>query len=163
MRAAAPERHLEKAVADHHLPWQFITSVAANSLGLGKPASMGWFRSNRSGVAGLALFALALQLLLAFGHVHFDKNTNSAWVGSGGYNKVAQLGNPSSKQKPAGLGTEFCAICATIKLASAVVTPTAPESFHLELSAVARAWWPEAVEPPRLQYPPLLPRGPPQA
>jgi hypothetical protein len=34
---------------------------------------MGWFRSNRGGVAWLALFALACQLMLSFGHFHAGK------------------------------------------------------------------------------------------
>ena len=35
---------------------------------------MGWFRSNRRGSGMLALFALAVQFVVAFGHVHLPND-----------------------------------------------------------------------------------------
>jgi hypothetical protein len=40
---------------------------------------MVWLRSNRYGGAWVALFALACQLLLSFGHVHIGKNVVDVW------------------------------------------------------------------------------------
>src|SRR5215468_12241106 len=85
---------------------------------------MRWFRSNRGGVAWLAFFALACQLLLSFGHVHVGKfsSGSAAWAAAEPGNTSADA--PSLPQKsPAGLAGDFCAICANISLANALVVP----------------------------------------
>jgi hypothetical protein len=86
---------------------------------------MGWFRSNRSVVTWLALFALACQLLLSFGHVHASKfgGGSAAWASA--ENRDASAGvAPSSPQKiPIGHSGDFCAICANISLAGILVVP----------------------------------------
>jgi len=67
----------------------------------------------------LALFALALQLALSFGHVHLHD------IGSTGV-KVAGTqapSAPSSPDHPAGDADDYCAICATIHLASTTFLP----------------------------------------
>jgi hypothetical protein len=71
----------------------------------------------------LALFALALQLALSFGHVHLHD------IGSTGV-KVAGTqapSAPSSPDHPAGDADDYCAICATIHLASTSFLPDAPQ------------------------------------
>jgi hypothetical protein len=99
---------------------------------------MRWFRSHRLKVASLALFALACQFVLSFGHVHLDRSTGntSHWAiaAAAGKAVAAPVGKVTSadlpaspgKKNPSGLGDDFCAICANISLAAALVVPNAP-------------------------------------
>jgi len=68
---------------------------------------------------------LALQLVLSFGHVHLEKPASGSVVTS-----VAASKAPSSQQNPAQHPAhevdDFCAICATIHLASSSFLPEAP-------------------------------------
>jgi hypothetical protein len=86
---------------------------------------MRWVRTNRRCGSWLALAAIALQLLLSFGHVHLDGLARSSAVTS-----VAASEAPSSQQNPAhhpaNEAEDFCAICATIHLASSSLLPDAP-------------------------------------
>ena len=110
---------------------------------------MSWFRSNRGRVAWLALFALTCQLVLSFGHVHLGKAritsvpiTASAAVAVGsGEDAVALSRAPpqAPKKSSFGFGDDFCAICASLNLASALVLPSvpsvwAPNSFYRPLT-----------------------------
>jgi hypothetical protein len=85
---------------------------------------MRWVRTNRRCGGWLALAAMALQLVLSFGHIHLEKLASSSAVAS-----VASAG-PSSQQNPvqhpANEADDFCAICATIHLASSSFLPHAP-------------------------------------
>jgi hypothetical protein len=99
---------------------------------------MRWFRSHRLKVASLALFALACQFVLSFGHVHLDRSVgnSSHWTiaAASGKAVAAPVGKVTSadlpaspgKKNPSGLGDDFCAICANISLAAALVVPNAP-------------------------------------
>jgi hypothetical protein len=96
---------------------------------------MRWFRSHKLKVASLALFALTCEFVLSFGHVHLDRfasNWAIAALGDEGVaaapGKVALADLPTSprQKNPSGLGDDFCAICANIKLADALIAPTAP-------------------------------------
>ncbi len=90
---------------------------------------MRWFRSHRLEVAALALFALACQFVLSFGHVHLDRTAGfstgrsiAAAVGSAiaapaGKVTLADLPTSPREKNPDGLGDDFCAICANISLA----------------------------------------------
>jgi hypothetical protein len=83
---------------------------------------MRWFRWNRRWTAYAALFALALQLVLSFGHVHLDV------LGFGG-SPVAAAQKPSEPAEPAGSlpdRHEGCAICAIIGLAGTPLVSDAP-------------------------------------
>jgi hypothetical protein len=86
---------------------------------------MGWFRTRRSFGCGLALFALAVQLVLSFGHAHLDKlsfgSTNAAVAGA-----KSPASQPSPTQHPDHGGDGYCAICAVIHLASSSLLPDAP-------------------------------------
>ena len=96
---------------------------------------MRWFRSHSFGLTSLALFALACQFVLAFGHVHLDRTAGfstgrsiGAAVGSviaAPAGKVALADLPASprEKSPDSLGDDFCAICANISLAAAIVLP----------------------------------------
>ena len=71
----------------------------------------------------LALFALALQLALSFGHVHLN-GIGPITVKAAGTHAPAV---PSSPAPPADDADDYCAICATIHLAAAGDMPQAAE------------------------------------
>ena len=79
----------------------------------------------------LALFALALQLGLSFGHVHHDR----AFAG-----KTAISDQASAPSRDNGGDTDgrqdLCAICATVALANALID-SAPPVLPLQLEAAA--------------------------
>ena len=89
---------------------------------------MGWFRSRSRLGSWLALFALAFQLALSFGHVHLDGGVR----GFGHPPVVASVpaaidatAAPAGKDKPA-LADDYCAVCALIHLAGALVPAKVP-------------------------------------
>jgi hypothetical protein len=86
---------------------------------------MRWVRTNRRRGSWLALAAIALQLVLSFGHIHLPVLASSSAVTS-----VTASETPSSEQNPAhhpaNEAEDFCAICATIHLASSSFLPEAP-------------------------------------
>src|ERR1700680_2050809 len=85
---------------------------------------MGWFRSNTGRVAWLAFFALACQLVLSFGHLHLGKpNAGAAWAALANEGKTANQAPPANPPSPAGVADEYCAVCASINLASLLLVP----------------------------------------
>ncbi len=96
---------------------------------------MRWFRSHSFALTSLALFALACQFVLSFGHVHLDRTAGfstgrsiAAAVGSAiaaptGKVALADLPTSPREKNPDSLGDDFCAICANISLAAAVILP----------------------------------------
>jgi hypothetical protein len=86
---------------------------------------MGWVWLHRRHGAVLALIALALQIVLAFGHVHLR--------GLGGSSHpviVGQVLAHSPQHMPAqnpGDDDDYCAICASIFLASSAFAPAPPQ------------------------------------
>jgi hypothetical protein len=68
---------------------------------------------------------MTLQLVLSFGHLHLEKLAGSSAIAS-----VVATKAPSSQQNPvqhpANEAEDFCAICATIHLASTSFLPDAP-------------------------------------
>jgi hypothetical protein len=90
---------------------------------------MGWFRSTQGGVAWLAVFALACQFLLSFGHIHLGAMNSGSplWAGAIGGAGVSAAVPPLSPQKNrSGLLDEFCAVCANASLANNLVVPSSP-------------------------------------
>jgi hypothetical protein len=90
---------------------------------------MSWFRSNGQKVAMLGLFALACQLLVSFGHIHITRWSidASGLAVSSGIVAGCEVVRPASPQKlPAGFADEFCAICASVGMASALIVPDYP-------------------------------------
>jgi hypothetical protein len=82
-------------------------------------------RHKRHG-AVLALIALALQVVLAFGHVHLrglSGNSHAVIAGQ------ALLAHPPLQAPPQNPGDDddYCAICASIFLASSAFAPAPPQ------------------------------------
>lgn len=77
---------------------------------------MGWFRGNRTIGGWLALFGLAVQLAVSFGHVHPLK----AASGSAGVAIAKVISGDGDQDRHAGKGSPasdaFCDICATLAL-----------------------------------------------
>ena len=87
---------------------------------------MRWVRRpKRRWSSWLALAAIALQLVLSFGHFHLEKLASGSVIAS-----MTASETPSSQQdpahRPAKEADDFCAICATVHLASSSFLPEAP-------------------------------------
>jgi hypothetical protein len=101
---------------------------------------MKWFRSNVRLGSRLALFALAIQFLLAFGHFHGSAQAASALPDArqlGLHDVVGfaatyldasdrSAGARPAGHEPAGQPADDCAICAVMALANAMVDASAP-------------------------------------
>ena len=92
---------------------------------------MRWFRTNGKRCSGgLALFALALQFWLAFGHIHPEDLYGSA---RRPLSAATQIAAPSaapqslSSNYAADHGDDFCAICETMFMLGASAAPEAPQ------------------------------------
>ena len=81
---------------------------------------MRWFRTNIRFGGRLALFALAVQIVLSFGHVHAGK------IAPAGLSRAPQWqaadGGPS-RPGPHADANDFCAICASIAMVASSVLP----------------------------------------
>jgi hypothetical protein len=105
-----------------------------------KLTTMRWFRSRSRVGSYLALFALAFQLAVSFGHVHLDeiapRSAAAASTQSGD-----EVNAPSSPTGREDVADDCCPICTLIHLAGALVpaeTPALPlpSMFgHLRLAA----------------------------
>jgi hypothetical protein len=128
---------------------------------------MGWLRKNRGGVAWLAFFALACQLLLSFGHVHLGNiDSGSAPWAAAAVDRAdgADSVPPSSPQKNApAVPGDFCAICANIGLASTLVVPDSPVIVAPSSFTEVLPWSVAASEPASFDHLLFNARGPPQA
>lgn len=110
---------------------------------------MGWFRNNRIWAGRLALFALAFQLVLSFGHHHALP-----------FSPVAALAAAQTVALPSGTDlpgqpddADHCAICAVIHLAG---TLTLPPPVVLPVPAPLPVVW---VPTPTTQHVALLARA----
>jgi len=89
---------------------------------------MQWLRTNRL-AAWCALFALALQLVSSFGHVHRGGTMRPFAVSflAATAADVAAVPPPApDAPKQGDLGLEFCGICTVIALAGTLVPPASP-------------------------------------
>jgi hypothetical protein len=93
--------------------------------------TMRWFRSRKRSGSYLALFALAFQLAVSFGHVHLEQFTPaSAGTGASALagaqpsaDDVTAPSNPAGREHPA---DDCCPICTLIHLAGALVPAEMP-------------------------------------
>jgi hypothetical protein len=118
---------------------------------------MRWFRSNIKRVSHVALFALAIQFALSFGHFHGvgDRVASAAQSGSAksaflvADNLAAQVAHKPSASRPAPGHDprehpgDICAICAVTAMANAALfatPPTAllPQAFDFSYAATTR-------------------------
>jgi len=83
---------------------------------------MAWWRSRRRGGAGLALLALAIQIVASFGHLHLqDLRPASAAVAA----QAAPAG-PAHPPLPPGAPDDDCPICVAMHLTASGVAPAPP-------------------------------------
>jgi hypothetical protein len=119
---------------------------------------MTWFRRHIGQGSKLALFALAIQLMLSFGHVHIDV----ARAAPGGPAIVSlQMpadGAPASSHHHA---NDFCAICAVTAMAGTALVAAPPVLRLPQPSDLLQ----QVTEAEFLHLgsaePPFRPRGPP--
>src|SRR5262245_39134281 len=83
---------------------------------------MKWLRSNAKRLSVLALFALALQFGLSFGHIHADY----AFAAPAAASDHASASTPDSSGHDQDNSADVCAICITIAMANALVDATPP-------------------------------------
>lgn len=90
--------------------------------------TMRWFRSRVRWGAGLALFALALQLILSFGHVHLEGISLAHASTVVGEQAPADSTDPASlpAHPDEGVADDYCPICALIHLAGTLISADAP-------------------------------------
>jgi hypothetical protein len=99
---------------------------------------MRWFRANKTFCGRLALFALAVQFVVAFGHIHRDDIYGSARPAAAVAASVPDGSQPLPSDHPAKHGDDYCAICATMSLlgnsfvAMAPALPLPPASHAIE-------------------------------
>jgi hypothetical protein len=135
---------------------------------------MRFFRSHRLELAALALFALACQFVLAFGHIHRDRlgDNSPIWAIAAVTGETDAAATPkgvsadlptSPHRNPSGLGHDFCAICTSVSLMGALVMPAAPAVVP-EISIFKGLGWSVAttdVSP--IDHLPFSARGPPRS
>jgi hypothetical protein len=87
---------------------------------------MRWFRSRARLGSRLALFALALQLVVSFGHVHADQLAPSAVTAASHAAAVPSNDVPAAPAHHDGQADGLCAICALIHMAGTAAPGVAP-------------------------------------
>jgi hypothetical protein len=87
---------------------------------------MRWFRANKILGGRLALFALAVQFVLAFGHIHRDDIYGSARPAAAIAAALPDGSQPLPANHPAKHGDDYCAICATVSLLGNSFAAAAP-------------------------------------
>src|SRR3974390_1288646 len=88
---------------------------------------MGWFRTNRVFGGRLALFALAVQLVLSFGHVHRSDIYGYGPPVAASDATPAHHSQANPVVSPSGHPGDYCDICATVSLLSLSFVAAAPQ------------------------------------
>lgn len=98
---------------------------------------MGWFRAYRRFGGRLALFALALQFYLSFGHIHPEDIYGPVNVP---LSEAAQISLPAASagklltaDHAANEPDDICAICATMYLLGSSSVPQPPQALPVAL------------------------------
>ena len=87
---------------------------------------MRWFRANKTFCSRLALFALAVQFVLAFGHIHRDDIYGPARQAAAIAAAVPDGSQPLPANHPAKHSDDYCAICAAVSLLGNSLAAAAP-------------------------------------
>jgi hypothetical protein len=130
---------------------------------------MQWFRSHKLTVGASALFALACHFAVTFGHVHLEQFSGSALllaadqpvpVATG----VAAADQPSSPghHGPGRVRNDYCAVCAGIGLAGAMLIPGMPSVLPWEAVFAELQWAYAPAIASSVGYFYFDARGPPQ-
>jgi hypothetical protein len=95
---------------------------------------MSWVVRHRRHGSVLALIALALQIVLAFDHVHLHGLARNSPAATMQHAAMAQTAPQAPAQNPAD-DDDYCAVCASIFLASSAFAPPPsqlpmPTRFH---------------------------------
>jgi hypothetical protein len=126
------------------------SSSSGNSVSVGRPrtqrlSSMNWFRSRVRSGAQLALFALAVQMVLSFGHMHRDDlglpplaGTDPTQIASA----AAPAPVPPAGQHHQPASDDYCPICASIAVLATWVPALPPVLVSPE--PMRRVWAPLA-------------------
>jgi uncharacterized iron-regulated membrane protein len=122
---------------------------------------MGWIDRHRRGGIVLALIALVLQSVLTFGHVHLRGVAQHASA-TIAYRTATHAPSQTPAQIP-GDNDDYCAVCASIFLASNAFAPAPPRLLvPVNFQRVEHSFYPAqlAAKPPRLAFrsraPPLV-------
>jgi len=92
---------------------------------------MRWIRTNRRHGAWCALLAMAIQIIVSFGHAHgiegFRQGALLPQATAGIHKQLTNdPGDPTSK--PVRLAFDHCAICEVVNMGASVMPPDAPTS-----------------------------------
>jgi hypothetical protein len=120
---------------------------------------MAWVRKNLQFGSWLALTALAIQLILSFGHIHADDLRPATSV----QQAVDADHDGSSQTDRYGLGHHDCDICATIALLATLVVPSPPALAVLSARSVERLVFVDTHQRPVNSERPFEARAPPYA
>jgi hypothetical protein len=101
---------------------------------------MGWIRTKTRFGAWCALFALAIQFTLSFGHAHSLASPlgelQRAAVSDAGHSTAM----PGAPANPASLAFDYCAICAVVNLTGSAVPAAAP-GFAVPFASHTIRFW----------------------
>jgi hypothetical protein len=134
---------------------------------------MRWLRSHVRFGSWCALFALAVQVAVSFGHAHrADFGWPSGFLPASGLITEQPAASPptvpsaltkSAPTKPAGLAFDYCAICAVMNLAAAAVPASAPGLPVPIIVGASRGWTVPDISPAELPHLLFQARAPPIA
>src|SRR3954451_54548 len=104
---------------------------------------MRWVRTNLRIAAWCALFAIALQLVLSFGHFH-NNGLGSGSISTALISSDRVVSDPADgqggPQNPGAPRGDYCGICAVSNLAGSVVPPDAPTVLQPAAFISTVAW-----------------------
>jgi hypothetical protein len=120
---------------------------------------MRWFRAHMKVGSRLALVALAIQLVLTFGHVHGISAGAAESALSSVTHQAQNSADPCSNS--GGSSDSNCPICALIQLAGTSAVSVPPTLSVPATFVVLKLQAPEQLEWAASQYVPFQARGPP--
>jgi hypothetical protein len=123
---------------------------------------MGWVRKNRGFCGALALFALALQITLSFGHAHLRD-----FVGIPGtpvaLTQVSAPQGTNGGDASGQVSDDYCLVCATVALGGTLVLPVLPALSFPPYSTKVSHRYRLADRRGRFDHAPFSARAPPLA